>query len=256
MMASSSDGWFRFRRDSSRAECRLFCLPFAGGSASLFREWPAWLGPAIDTCPIQLPGREERLAEPAFTRAEALCEALITVLRPLLDRRYALFGHSMGALIAYQLAHDMERLGFSPAHLFVSGQKAPHLPLGRPTSYDLPPDAFQARLRELNGTPEAVLQDPEMMEIISPLLRSDFELSETFQRERRLPLSCPITAFGGTEDAEVAQAELEAWRHETRALFDLRMFPGGHFFLHGAAREITCEILGRLEPHRFSVGLG
>jgi medium-chain acyl-[acyl-carrier-protein] hydrolase len=253
MTGDCASKWVRFRRDNPHAEYRLFCFPFAGGGASVYREWAASLSPAIDVWPIQLPGREERLGEPAFTQAATLCDALTTVLRPLLDRRFALFGHSMGALITYQLARTFEALGHAPAHLFVSGQKAPHLPLGRPISYNLPERAFHARLRELDGTPEAVLQDPEMMAILSPLLRSDFELSETFPRQHRPPLACAITAFGGTEDAEVARTELDAWRHETRAAFDLRMFVGGHFFLQRAAGDIMQEIARHLNAGRASV---
>jgi medium-chain acyl-[acyl-carrier-protein] hydrolase len=246
MSGSQHNAWFRFCRPEPLARVRLFCLPFAGGGASIYRTWPGAMAPDIDVCPVQLPGREERLREPAFRQIEPLCHALLAVIRPLLDKPFALFGHSMGAIIVYELTRMLAAQGMMPPeHLFVSGQRAPHIPLGRPISYNLPPEGFHKRLRELNGTPEAVLRDPEMMDLISPLLRSDFELSETYQRERRSPLGCPVSAFGGIDDIEVSLADLEAWRLTTVGAFRLRRFPGDHFFLPTAA-ELMREIQNQL----------
>jgi medium-chain acyl-[acyl-carrier-protein] hydrolase len=236
-----ADPWIRFHMPDPRARLRLFCFPYAGGGASIYRGWigrfPSW----VDVCPVQLPGREERIREPAFTHMDALCAALLPTLAPYLDQPVALFGHSMGALIAYQLAtrlHDPEN---GPVHLLVSGQRAPHLPLGRPPSYNLPDAAFAERLRDLNGTPAPVLQNPELMELVRPLLRADFELSECTPRERRDLLDCPITAFGGLADREIERPHLEAWRETTRGAFDLHMLPGDHFYL--AANEAALTAL-------------
>jgi medium-chain acyl-[acyl-carrier-protein] hydrolase len=241
-MAAGRSVWFPFHNDDHEARVRLFCFPFAGGGASVYRRWGATLPASIAVYPIQLPGREERMREPAFTRLEPLCEAMLAVMAPLVDRPFAFFGHSMGAIIAYELARAFQRQGRSPVHLFVSGQRAPHRPLGRPTSYHLPLDVFRQRLRELNGTPEAVLANSEMMELLLPLLRADFELSETYSREMRAPLMCPITAFGGAEDAEISSDDIHAWRAATNSEFAVRQMPGGHFFLQTSAREMVREI--------------
>jgi medium-chain acyl-[acyl-carrier-protein] hydrolase len=246
MIELGRKAWLRFHRDDARACVRLFCFPFAGGGASLYRNWASVLPPNIAVCPLQLPGREERMREPPFTQVEPLCQAVLTAIDPLLDRPVALFGHSMGAIIAYELARALQRHGRSPLHLFVSGQRAPHLPLGRPVSYNLPLEAFRHRLRELNGTPEAVLQNPEMMDLLLPLLRADFELSETYRREAHAPLTCPVTAFGGIEDVEISRPDIQAWRAATVGDFRVRLFPGDHFFLQAAARDVMREIADQL----------
>ena len=246
MSIPDGNSWFRLCRSHPQTRVRLFCFPFAGGGASIYRNWPTALPPTIEVCPIQLPGREERMREPAFTQVEPLCQALLPAIPPWLDRPFAMFGHSMGAVIAYELARDLELQGTPPIHLFVSGQRAPHLPLGRPTSYDLSQEAFRKRLRELKGTPEAVLQDLELMDLLLPLLRSDFELTETFRRESHTPLICPVTAFGGIDDAEVSRSDLEAWRSATVASFQLRLFPGDHFFIQSSARDVMREIAHQL----------
>jgi medium-chain acyl-[acyl-carrier-protein] hydrolase len=223
-----SSAWVRFRQRSPVARLRLFCFPYAGGSALIYRHWMD-LPPQIDVCPVQLPGRDERFREPAFTRTDALCDALVVALGGFLDMPFAIFGHSMGAIIAYEFARRLQTCG-SMRHLLVSGQRAPHLPLRRKQSYDLPDAAFRERLRELDGTPGAVLRDADLMELLLPRLRSDFELNETYKRVEHAPLVCPVTAFGGAQDKEVSRSDLEAWRLTTTSAFDLKMFPGGHFY--------------------------
>jgi surfactin synthase thioesterase subunit len=177
-----------------------------------------------------------------------LCFALLPALVPYLDTPVAFFGHSMGALIAYQIATTLRDKGHCPIHLLVSSQRAPHLPLGRPPSYNLPDDAFTERLRSLNGTREMVLKDPELMDLLRPTLRADFELSECASRGRRDQLECPVTAFGGLADREVRRPQLEAWRETTRGAFHLHMFAGDHFYLAGNEAELTAIVAERLAP--------
>jgi medium-chain acyl-[acyl-carrier-protein] hydrolase len=230
LLRIESGVWLRSRQHNPEARLRLFCFPYAGGSAVMYRYWTD-LPPEIEVCPVQLPGRDERFREPAFTRTDALCEALVRALRGYVDMPFAMFGHSMGAIIAYEFACRLQARGSAPVHLLVSGQRAPHVPLRRTRSYDLPEPAFRDRLRELDGTPEAVLQDAGLMELLLPRLRSDFEMSETYEDVKHAPLVCPITAFGGAQDKEVSSSDLEAWRLTTTSAFDLKMFPGGHFYL-------------------------
>ena len=241
----AASAWLRFRQSNPAASLRLFCFPYAGGSASVYRNWTD-LPPEIEVCPVQLPGRDERFREPAFTRGDALCDALVVALADHLDRPFAIFGHSMGAIIAYELTRRLQARGLSPRHLFVSGQRAPHIPLRRPQSYDLPDPAFRNRLRELNGTPEEVLQDAELMGLLLPRLRCDFELSETYAGTGGAPLSCPITAFGGAQDHEVSRTDIAAWRDLTTSAFDSGIFPGGHFYLDQEGQTLRRCIAARL----------
>jgi surfactin synthase thioesterase subunit len=240
-----SSAWVRIRQPSPAARLRLFCFPYAGGSALVYRHWTD-LPPDIEVCPVQLPGRDERFREPAFTKADALCDALVVALGDYLDMPFAIFGHSMGAIIAYEFACRLQARGSTPRHLVVSGQRAPHLPLGRKQSYALPDPAFRDRLRELEGTPEAVLQDADLMELLLPRLRSDFELSETYERVERAPLVCPISVFGGAQDKEVSRSDLQAWRLATVCAFDLKVFPGGHFYLDKEGAAMRQEVARRL----------
>ncbi len=189
---------------------------------------------------MQLPGREGRLRETPFTRIEPLVEALAAEL-PLGELPFAFFGHSMGALIAYELVHELARRGGpQPLHLFASGRRAPQVPHREEPLHDLPEPQFLERLRELNGTPEEVLRHAELMALLSPLLRADFALHETWTyRAGRTPLAIGLSTLGGIADPEVTREDLEAWRVETTGPFRLRMMPGDHFFLLSGRRLVT-----------------
>lgn len=171
------------------------------------------------------------MAEPAFTRMEDLVRALVPALRPHLDLPFALFGHSMGAHVAFEVARALEREGLRPRHLVVSGNRAPSLPFPRPRIHHLPDARILAEFARLGGTPREVLDDPQLMALLLPILRADLALCETYAYEAGPPLECPINAWGGARDPDVPVAALEAWRDETRGPFTLRLFDGGHFFL-------------------------
>ena len=188
---------------------------------------------------MQLPGREGRLRDAPFTRMEPLVEALAADL-PLAGLPFAFFGHSMGALVAFELAHELARRGGpQPLRLFVSGRRAPTVPIREEPIHDLPEPEFLARLRDLNGTPEEVLQHAELMALLSPLLRADFAVHETWVHRPGEPLTIGLSALGGVADPEVTRDDLEAWRPETTGPFRLRMLPGDHFFLLSARRLVT-----------------
>ncbi|HYH78362.1 MAG TPA: alpha/beta fold hydrolase [Longimicrobium sp.] len=229
-------------RPGAGTRLRLFCFPYAGGGAGAFRGWTAALPPVVEVCPVYLPGRERRFREAAHTRMEPLVEELRHALGPHLDLPFAFFGHSMGAAVAYELARAMEAAGTPPAHLFVSGRRAPQRPPDRERIHALPDDEFVARLRALEGTPDEVLRDPEMMELMLPVLRADFALSETYRYREGPPLACPVSALGGTGDAHVSRDDLLAWRDLTRGFFRLCTFDGGHFFLHSHQADVIQEV--------------
>jgi len=146
---------------------------------------------------------------------------------------YVFFGHSLGALIGFELACQLRRQNSTdPVHLFVSGRRAPQIPDPNPPIHQLPEAEFIDELRRFDGTPEEVLKHPELMEIFLPVLRADFALLETYEYTSEKPLDCPITAFGGLQDRKATREELAAWRDQTHGDFRLQLFPGDHFFLH------------------------
>jgi len=222
-----------------RARLRLFCLPCAGGGASRFSAWGTTLPPGIETCALQPPGREERLAEPPFTRMAPLVAALAAAIDDRLGIPYALFGHSLGALVAFELARALRRAGRpEPLRLFVSASRAPHLPDPAPPLHRASSASLRAELRRLNGTPDEVLASEELMSLMEPLLRADFAVNETYVHAAERPLRCPVTVLGGRDDAEVPHDALAAWRRHTEGSFTLRLFPGDHFFIETAERSV------------------
>lgn len=237
--------WLRPLNQSARGRVRLFCFPYAGGSAAIFRDWPRHLPPDVEVWPALLPGRGPRMAEPPPTRISAMVESLAEAIRPHLDKPFALFGHSMGALIAFELAQRLRTAdGGRPARLFVGGCRAPQLPDPDPPTHTGSDAEFIEHLRKLKGTPEEVLNHPELMALMLPLLRADFEAVETYRHTDAPPLACPVSAYGGLRDSAVPREHLEAWRVQTTADFVLRMFDGDHFFIHQAAPQLL-RTLGR-----------
>lgn len=249
LTSPSNNVWFLAWHRKPQARVRLFCFPYAGGGASLFRSWPELVPPELEICPVQLPGRENRLGDPPFSHLPALTEALAAALSPYLEMPYALFGHSMGALISFELARYLRRTGqhSGPLALFVSGHRAPHLPPLTPPIYHLPDDEFLAKLRHLQGTPEAVLQNEELLHVLMPLLRADFTLCETYTYHEERALHCPLYAFGGLQDADTPAETITAWRKQTDVRFQQRFFSGGHFFLH-KERDALLRVLAQELP--------
>jgi medium-chain acyl-[acyl-carrier-protein] hydrolase len=226
------DSWIAGRKPNPRARLRLFCFPYAGGAASVFREWSDGLPADVEVCPIQLPGRGTRLTEPPYSRLSLLVEALIEALLPLLDKPFALFGHSLGSLVSFELARQIwANHQVRPVRLFVSAGPAPQIPRRNSPIHDLPEREFMAELRRLNGIPAELLSNKELMDVVLPSLRADFELFESYRYLSGPPLNCPISTFGGLNDDRVNHDDLEAWRDQTAVSFTIRMFPGDHFFL-------------------------
>jgi medium-chain acyl-[acyl-carrier-protein] hydrolase len=244
-----TDPWIPFRQKRPGVTLRLFCFPYAGGGASVYLPWAKLLPTHIEVCAIQPPGRENRIAEPLFTRMAALIDAVSQVIVPYLDLPFAFFGHSMGSIIAYETALRLRaERGCQPRWLFASARRAPHLRSQEIPSQALPDEEFKARLRRYGGTPEAVLAHPELMDLFLPLLKSDFELNDTYVASHGEPLCCPVTAFGGREDAMVREEHLEAWRDTTTAVFRREMFSGGHFYLQDHSPALVASVLRDLEP--------
>jgi medium-chain acyl-[acyl-carrier-protein] hydrolase len=230
--STSLDSWIAGRKPNPQARLRLFCFPYAGGAASVFRTWPDGLPTDVEVCPIQFPGRGTRLMEPPFSQLSLLVETLAEALRPLLDKPFALFGHSLGSLVSFELARQLRaKHQARPVRLFVSAGPAPQIPHRGLPIHDLPEREFAAELLRLNGTPSELLNHQEFMEVVLPSLRADFALYESYRYSPGPPLNCPISTFGGLSDQKVSHNDLEAWRDQTTVSFSIRMFPGDHFFL-------------------------
>lgn len=221
--------------------CRLFCFPYAGGGASVFRQWQQQMPPSVQVCAIQLPGRETRMAEAPHTDLATLVEQLFAALGPLLKTPFALFGHSLGAKIAFVLARHAQKQRCPIRHLFVAGCRAPHLREPRPLHHLPEPDFIEA-LRRYAATPESLLTNRELMALYLPLLRADFTLDETYVYQPDVPLHCPLSVYGGEDDLEARPEELDAWRQHCSATFCRHMFPGDHFFIKSAQALLLAQL--------------
>lgn len=239
----STSQWVTAIPSSGRSLGRLFCFPFAGGGASAYYPWKDRIIADVELVRIHLPGRETRLREPLATCVKPLVETLVEELISWMDRPFAFFGHSMGALLAFELAKELRRrYNLLPAHLFVSGFWAPHLPPPRPPFSHLPNSEFIDRVREYGGIPELVSQNEELMEIFTPILRADFQIIETYRYRPEMPLECPLTAFGGFSDPKIGREKISAWKIHTSNCFTTNFFPGGHFFVHTSEASVLDQI--------------
>lgn len=234
------NSWLFMPQPNSQAKFRLFCFPYAGANAFNFRSWAKYLPKDIEFCIIQLPGRANRSKEPLLKDIRSLVQTLAPALVSHLDLPFAFFGHSMGALMAFELTRQLRRLQAPlPIHLFISGRRAPQMPSFQPHVHSLPTPLFLEKIRRYSGTPEVILQNQELMDLLLPVLRADLQINETYTYKNDFLLDCPISAFGGLQDPEVSVEEMTAWSHLTSNTFNLRMYDGHHFFI----QEHTCELL-------------
>jgi medium-chain acyl-[acyl-carrier-protein] hydrolase len=225
---------------------RLVCFPFAGAGATAYREWPDQLPDDVEVIAVQLPGREDRVREQPFTTSEPLVRALGQVLRPYLDLPLALFGHSGGALLAFEVARLLEARSGAPVALIASGHRAPDLPARTDPLRDQPDDAFVAAIAALDGTDAAVLADENLRRVVLPALRADVTLMETYAYRPGASLTGPITAFGGDRDPLVPAEDLQQWHTHTTGDFRVRLFPGNHFFLTESRAAVLAGIADAL----------
>jgi medium-chain acyl-[acyl-carrier-protein] hydrolase len=221
----------------------LLCLHYAGGSSGIFRHWDAALPPGVDLLAVDLPGRAARFGEPLIFRLESVVDGLLAALQretpDITTRPLILFGHSMGALIGFELARQLgDRTDATPAHLIVSGAQAPSLPHLEPPCRDLPKEKFIAELKRMGGTDDAILQNDELLDVLEPMLRADFTIAETYQPQPGAHTLCDITALGGECDPFIKPERIRAWSVHTSGAFDAHMFAGGHFFINEQKEEV------------------
>ncbi len=236
-----------------RAAVRLFCFPPAGGSAISFRGWDRLLPDEIEPCAVEYPGRGRRRAEPSATRLAPLANAASDGLLPLLDMPYAVFGHCMGALLAFEILRRMPQFDAAPpVALVVAGSRAPSVAPPDPPLHRLGDDELVSQLRALGGTPDEVLVNPQASRFFFGALRADLEAAETYDGTA-MPepkLQCPIFAYLGRDDADLRRDQVEPWVQETHGPGTVREMAGDHFFVKSAepvlVAQLTADILRSL----------
>ena len=247
-------GWLEILRPNPQARLRLLCLPYAGGGTHFFRDWPTHLPPWVEVWVTQLPGRERRLREPPVANLQKLVGEIVEALLAHRDLPFVFFGHSMGALLVFEIARQLRRQrGPSPIQLIVSGHRAPQLPEPDPPIHQLPKEEFLEEVRRYNGIPEEVVQSKELLEIVLPALQADFTACETAEYIDEPPLACAISAYGGLEDPKVDRVSLEAWRDQTEGDFVLRLVPGDHFYIANN-QKLFFELLTRELSDAMTIG--
>lgn len=245
-----ADRWVSCPKPNPDARLRLFFFPYAGAGSTSYSTWTRLFPSDVEIYLVHLPGRDKRIRETPFIEFPPLAEALSQALVRYLDRPFSFFGHSMGGLISFEVARQLRRqYVLTPVHLFISGRWAPHIPDVRPKIQHLPEKEFLAAVAGRYGElPQVVLEDQELLKLFLSILRADLTLLENYQYTTEAPLECPISVFGGLQDSNVSHEELLAWRDQTTSHFDLKMFPGAHFFIQEAKSEIAQAIhknLGR-----------
>jgi len=216
----------------------LFCLPFAGGSKTAYYRFTELAPEALTIIPLELPGRGTRYSEPLLTDLHAMVDDIMAQIRPRLSQPYALYGHSMGALLCYLLAKRIaqEKLN-APLHLFLTGKGAPSILFNRKIRHLMPQEELVADLQQMGGMPDIVLKDHKLLDLFLPIIRADFQAVESFRYEEPARLDLPLTVITGSEES-IADEKIKPWQLETFATVTFRKLPGGHFFIFNYSREI------------------
>ncbi|MFD9460095.1 thioesterase II family protein [Streptomyces sp. NPDC060027] len=250
---TDSDSWVRVYRQVPEG-LRLFCFPHAGGAASYFYPWSRSVPGDVEVLALQYPGRQDRAGEPHARSIPDLADRIHTAIRPLLAEPFAFFGHSMGAILAFEVACRIAREeGTGPAHLFVSGRRAPSL-VRHEELHRASTSALVAEMRALGGTNPRVLADEELLNLVLPTIRADYTAIETYRFDSAPPLSCDITAMVGDGDPKASVDDASAWSRHTLGRFDLRIFPGGHFYLEDCRAGVLDAIVSVLSRVRQDAG--
>jgi medium-chain acyl-[acyl-carrier-protein] hydrolase len=234
-----ASNWFFQPKLHPQPRLRLFCFPYAGGSASVYSHWSGFVPEGVELWPVQLPGRQNRLSELPLASISAMVEALGPALTAYLDMPFAFFGHCMGAHLSFELARWLRRQSAPlPQHLFVSARRAPQLPDPNNHCHRLSDAVFIKAVSNLNGLPREFVENKELVRLMMPTLRADFEAVETYSYADEEPLECAISVFGGTEDFSVTPQELLIWREQSSVAFHFHLFPGDHFFIYSHQLDV------------------
>ncbi|RZM76729.1 thioesterase II family protein [Pseudoalteromonas rubra] len=240
---------FVIPKPNPNAKLRLFCFPYAGGSPAIFMPWSGELHPEVELVLLQFPGRGARMGEPAHIEMQHKVDELLAHQAFLTEKPYVLMGHSLGSRVIFEVTkHLVEQNAPLPLHLIASGSRAPHTGSSKAQTYHLPHDAFIEELYKLNGTPKELLEHKELMELLLPLLRADFQIAECYQAQATA-LPCPITVFHGHDDIDISAEQLHGWQDLSEHKIDIHYFNGGHFFINQCRDEVlhtVNQVLGKI----------
>lgn len=241
-----TDRWIRRFHPASDATIRLVCFPHAGGSASFFFPLSHALPPSVEMVAIQYPGRQDRRTEPCLTSIEELAGAIMQPLLTWLDKPVALFGHSMGASIGFEVAYRLEDEGVAPAALFASSRRAPSRHRDEEQMHLRDDKGLIAEIKALNGTDVQAIDDEDILRMVLPAIRADYRVAETYRWQPKRPLRTPIHAHIGESDPKVTPDEAQAWQTHTTAAFSLTTYPGGHFYINNHVPQLIQAISSEL----------
>lgn len=228
-------------RSPTQSRVRLVCFPWCGAGASVYRRLALSMPERIELLAVQLPGREERFSERRLVRMQEVIDHVMSDIVALQDRPLVLFGHSMGGLVAYEMALALRnRTGREPDMLIVSGHGAPRSRGATdPSWHNASDEQFIANICQLGGTPTDILDDRDMMQTLIPVMRADYEVLDTYEQHSAAPMACPLIACAGDEDRAVTRESMSAWRQYAGGSYRNHWFTGGHFYLHTRPRALT-----------------
>ena len=228
-----SNPWFHIKKPQPNAKIRLFCFPYAGGSAQIYADWHEYLPQSVEVVAVQYPGRGSRFVDPLIGSCNDMVKALLPEIAPHLNKPFVFFGHSNGGLVSFELAREAQRRGLSgQLHHFLSAKRAINLPPTKAPMHSLPEKEFIEELEHLGGTPPEILEQRELMELFLPILRADFAISETFTYRDDVKLKCEATLYYGEQDVDVPEEDVMAWTNLIDAPITSHKFDGGHFFIN------------------------
>ena len=242
----SKNNWFLTPQARPNAKMRIICFPYAGGNASTFSHWASQLPDDIELVAAQYPGRTSRIFEPMHNKMDDLVADLITAIPKYLDKPYILFGHSLGSRVAFELMYQINMLSMpKPKHFIASGSRGPQYLSSNGSIYHLKDEEFINESRGLNGTPQAVLDNKELMDLFLPMLKADFEIADKYCYNKNETFNCPISVLGGEEDFDISLSKLNGWGDHFTTDVDIHMLPGNHFFID-SNKEMVLEKLNTI----------
>jgi len=243
---------FTIPKPNKSAKYRLFCFPYAGGSASTYAKWPNKFNDNVELVLIQPPGRGSRFNEVAHTSMESIVLELMESASYITSLPYVFFGHSLGSRVSFELLLKLQASNFpAPEYLIASGSRAPHVPRPGASSYNLPQHEFIEVLKSYGGTPKEIFEQPELMRTLLPLLRADFKISDTFQ-SKIISINCPLLVLGGDADNIVSTEQLKAWSEVSNGNIQIRLIKGDHFFIDSQQQLVIDNIQNLLSKIPFN----
>ena len=245
----NGDVWFFCNKPKSGATMRLFCFPFSGGGASVYRSWPDTMSEEIEVRSLQLPGREARYNETIETDINTLVKNIVKAFESYQDKPFAFFGYSLGALLAFEVSRELRKQNMKlPNHLFIAAMRAPQTPRVHPPLSSLPDEEFLQKIDYYYQPQDEAWNNPDLREIFLPVLKGDIALSDNYTYQDDIPLPCPIDVFAGEDDRGVPLALTQSWSEQTSTQMNHHVFKGGHFFINTSLNEIQSLVLKALQP--------